>query len=283
MNYFTDLDFKTVIHSRRFYERDFTFQTRGYYSLELIRSGQLELSGDEGSVKLEAPMVFWLQKDRKYMVKRNVSRQETAEHLYCDFFGERGERIIRSLNAFCPAGHLVPRDPAGVAELFFELLKYYRLGKACYQPEMVVCLEKLMLKLMENTRPVLRPDDDPYHIWKMGDDIRKDPFRQFDFTKAANRAGISTDHYRRLFRAAHKQPPNGFVKSQRLIRSAELLTMTDMRIKDIVYSCGFHSMVDFSRSFKHQFGLSPRRYRIRNTWIQKNPAGDSEEEPQREE
>ncbi len=286
MNYFTDLVFKTVIHTTRFYERDYLFSTAGYYSLELVRCGTLRLLHCGVCTELQGPVLFWLQKDEKYVMKRNLSREETADHIYCDFSGERAERIIRALNAFCPKGYLTPGNAAGIAEIseiFFELLKYYRLGKRYYQPEMVLCVETLLLRIAAFCRPAVRPDDDPYHIWKTGDDIRKDPFQKFDFRRTARQAGISTDHYRRLFRAAHKQSPAGFVKSQRLIRSAELLVVTDMRIKEIAFSCGFHSMVDFSRSFKHYFGLSPRTYRTQKKMQgSKNPAADPEGELQRD-
>ena len=45
------------------------------------------------------------------------------------------------------------------------------------------------------------------------------------------------------------------------IMAAELLVMTDMRIKEIVYNCKFDSMMDFSRTFKRYSGMSPRDYR----------------------
>ena len=48
---------------------------------------------------------------------------------------------------------------------------------------------------------------------------------------------------------------------KQMIRAAELLVMTDMRIKEIVYNCKFSNMMDFSRSFKRHYGMSPRDYR----------------------
>ena len=46
-----------------------------------------------------------------------------------------------------------------------------------------------------------------------------------------------------------------------MIRAAELLAKTDMRIKEIVFTCHFKSLMDFSRSFRKYSGLSPRAYR----------------------
>ena len=55
--------------------------------------------------------------------------------------------------------------------------------------------------------------------------------------------------------------PKEYLLRQRMLRAVELLENTNMRIKEIVFSCHFSSDVDFSRSFKKYCGLSPRAYR----------------------
>ena len=72
---------------------------------------------------------------------------------------------------------------------------------------------------------------------------------------------LSMDHFRRLFRERHQLPPHEYLSHQRMIRAAELLAKTDMRIKEIVFTCHFKSLMDFSRSFRKYSGLSPRAYR----------------------
>ncbi len=106
-----------------------------------------------------------------------------------------------------------------------------------------------------------RVQADQYQIRKMGDEIRKDPFREFDFHQAAAQSGITLYHFRRLFRQMHGAAPAEFVRNQQMIRAVELLVMMDMRIKEIVYNCKFANLMDFSRAFKRYSGMSPRDYR----------------------
>ena len=102
---------------------------------------------------------------------------------------------------------------------------------------------------------------DPYAVCRTAEKIRRDPFRSYDFHGIAEHNGISYDHFRRLFNEKHQMPPHEYIRNQRLFRAAELLRVTNMRIKEIVFTCGFDSMMEFSRSFKRYSGLSPRAYR----------------------
>ncbi len=258
MSYFSDISSIYIFHSLHLYKEDYTFVSPSN-SLELLRNGQLNFRCGDVCRELKAPVMFWLREGEKYTISDPVHRP--VEHIFCNITGPRSDRIVESLDELCPEGYLVPRDLAGVTKIFFEILNFYRMGKQYYHPEMVVCIEKLLQKAVETFRSPTRPDHDPYHIWKTGEEIRKNPFRDFDFEVMAIQEGLSLDHYRRIFRAAHKVPPMEFVRSQRMIQAAELLTMTDMRIKEIVYNCRFKSLMEFSRSFKRYFGESPRNYR----------------------
>ena len=83
----------------------------------------------------------------------------------------------------------------------------------------------------------------------------------FDFAAFAAKKGITLYHFRRLFRQVHLMPPSEFLREQKMIRAAELLRLTSMRIKEIMFNCSFTSEMEFSRSFKRYSGYSPRKYR----------------------
>ena len=169
--------------------------------------------------------------------------------------------MLSWLDEVCPEGFLRPADPEKVTEIFVEAVDYYRMDREFYQAEIAECIDRIMLEINRTLRQGSRVQEDPYQIRKTGDEIRKDPFRDFDFHRLAAENGITLYHFRRLFRQMHGFPPAEFVRNQQMVRAAELLSMTDMRIKEIVYNCKFANMMDFSRSFKRYSGMSPRDYR----------------------
>jgi AraC-like DNA-binding protein len=55
--------------------------------------------------------------------------------------------------------------------------------------------------------------------------------------------------------------PNEFIRIVRLKRAACLLKTTELNISEIAYKVGFDDPLYFSRCFKQQFLLSPKRFR----------------------
>ena len=222
---------------------------------------QIDLSTPDKSILLTAPVLFWIRKDEAFYFSRAEGQKNPCEHLWCDFSGEKADRMLSWLDEVCPEGFLRPSDPEKVTEIFIDAINHFRMDREFYHAEIAECIDRIMLEINRTLRQGSRVQEDPYQIRKTGDEIRKDPFRDFDFHQLAAGNGITLYHFRRLFRQMHGATPAEFVRNQQMIRAAELLVMTDMRIKEIVYNCKFASMMDFSRAFKRYSGLSPRDYR----------------------
>ena len=231
------------------------------HSIEFIRSGQIFLNRRGETTLLTAPVLFWMREGEIFCFSAPEGKKKPCEHLYCDFLGEKADRMLSWLDEVCPEGFLRPSDPEKVTEIFTDAVNHFRMDREFYHAEIAECIDRIMLEINRTLRQGSRVQEDPYQIRKTGDEIRKDPFRDFDFHQLAAQNGITLYHFRRLFRAAHGCPPAEFVRNQQMIRAAELLVMTDMRIKEIVYNCKFANMMDFSRAFKRYSGLSPRDYR----------------------
>ena len=74
-------------------------------------------------------------------------------------------------------------------------------------------------------------------------------------------AGFSPFHFHRLFKSLTQETVNDIVVRFRLERAAALLRATPQRpITEIAFDCGFQSVSVFSRTFKKQYGLSPRQW-----------------------
>lgn len=260
MTYFSDLNFRIITRRVILFGSQKPFYPESN-SIEFIRNGHVMLEKDGREIALSAPVLFWM---RQGQTCRFFFPDKTAgilEHIYFDFTGARSERLLAWLEEACPAGFLTPRDPEKVSGIFYDMLKLYRNDSQANHAELAVGVEQLAAHIKESLAPAKYPLEDPYGIWQSAEKIRNDPFLYFDFHAMAAKAGITYDHYRRLFRGVHKMSPPAYVRDQRMFRAAELLRVTSLRIKEIVCSCHFDSLMEFSRSFKKYYGLSPRAYR----------------------
>ena len=262
VSYFDDMTFDVVIQHVLMYSTEHAF-TPENHSIEFISRGKIKLEANGKILDLTAPVLFWMRSGGKYRFIVEENQNTTCEHVYFDFRGRRAEKMIQELERIRPEGYVIPKNPEIVKEIFAEQLKKYRQDHIYYHPDLVVNAERLILQAVQSIRQEQKRHDDPYGIIAAANKIKSDPFADYDFRVLASQAGISYEHYRRLFRELHGSPPAAFVLNRKMFLAAEMLQMTDMRIKEIMTTCKFDSMMNFSRTFKRYSGLSPVAYRKR--------------------
>ena len=196
MNYFNDLDVKTVTRRTFFRHKHYPFTSPGY-SIEYIKAGAVQLHIDSKTVRLEAPIMFWLgPAHSRYQYETISDNLMPYEHLWIDCFGERGKRIYDSLyNAF-RNDFITLQDPRPVTDVFNEILRDFRTDKRKNHPAIVLNIEKLvylLYKAVEKTPPL---NEDRYQIMSAAEKIRLDPTGTFDLRKIASERGISPAYFR---------------------------------------------------------------------------------------
>ncbi len=77
----------------------------------------------------------------------------------------------------------------------------------------------------------------------------------------ADELGISTSHFRFLFRKATEKPFHKFLLATRLEKAREILLLSDQPIHEVSDHVGFASPAHFSRVFSQRFGVSPSQLR----------------------
>lgn len=260
MDYFSDISFRVVVH-RYFTGQDLEepFHPPSN-SLEMIRSGKIRFYRNGEEILLEGPVLFWMKRHGSYQFMRSAGQIRSCEHLYFDCDGAKSDKMIAFLEESFPEGFLPLNEPGKIGEYLFEMVNFYRLDPGKYLPELSVLVDRIMLEILRLQSRIPR-ENDPYHIRSLGDEIRKNPFRDFDFDGIAAKNSITRYHLSRLFRELHKMPPGAFLLEQRMIRAAELLRLPGMQIKEVMFNCHYTSCAEFSRAFKRFSSLSPREYR----------------------
>lgn len=103
------------------------------------------------------------------------------------------------------------------------------------------------------------PDD--YRIRKVLQSIQGDPSKTvLELARALNLSASRLGH---LFRAEVGTDLNSFLRHARLERAATLLRQTEMSIKEIAATIGYHHSSSFDRGFEKEFNVAPAGYRRR--------------------
>jgi len=78
----------------------------------------------------------------------------------------------------------------------------------------------------------------------------------------ARLANLSLSSFKREFGKIYNDSPAKYIKNKKLERASELLLVSNQRISDIAYECGFNDLAHFSKSFQEKYNLSPSKFRL---------------------
>jgi len=91
--------------------------------------------------------------------------------------------------------------------------------------------------------------------------VRKHYMENPTVAELAAELNMSETSLRLRLRKEMDRSPGQLIRSLRLKQAAQLLCFTDRTVKEISVQCGFPNAFTFSRSFRQNFGISPRRFR----------------------
>jgi AraC family transcriptional regulator len=77
----------------------------------------------------------------------------------------------------------------------------------------------------------------------------------------AQRVALSSAHLQRLFKQQTGLQLGSLVAEKRLVKAAELLTVSNLSIKEIAHAVGYRHHSSFVRAFQRRFARSPRHFR----------------------
>ena len=262
MTFFDDLEFvcsgKSSYCSSAYTRHYFD----GYYGLQFISSGKINLKvGESEMLTSSAPVCFFTSPGAAFSY--SCPPDETREHYFVCFKGERAMRY--------QAGGLLPLKPEArfypveASDKFLAnwkyLLRYLRQSGPVSHAEAVLRLEKLLLEVAKFSSC---GNDELVSDERLADliaQIADNPGKNWDFDREAAKLDLSQVHFRRLFRKTAGMPLWHYVLDCRIRYASQLLLSTDKLVKEIACECGFNGVFHFSREFKKIMKKSPENFR----------------------
>lgn len=92
--------------------------------------------------------------------------------------------------------------------------------------------------------------------------IESNLFYHFSTEELAVMTNLSLSSFKREFKKNYDDSPASYIRNKRLEKSAELLRISEERITDIAFDCGFNDLATFSKLFHDKYNTSPSNYRL---------------------
>lgn len=91
--------------------------------------------------------------------------------------------------------------------------------------------------------------------------IEANLFSQLTIEQLAEQSNLSISSFKREFAKLYDDTPANYIRNKKLEKAAELLLISDERITDIAFDCGFNDLATFTKNFSDKFHISPSAYR----------------------
>ncbi len=92
--------------------------------------------------------------------------------------------------------------------------------------------------------------------------IEANLFSQMKVEELSQQTNLSISSFKREFVKLYNDTPANYIKIRKLEKAAELLLISDERISDIAFSCGFNDLSNFTKSFHEKYQTTPTNYRL---------------------
>lgn len=148
---------------------------------------------------------------------------------------------------------------------YIESLLLYFNNPEIVDEEVIILKVKELLNLLykmnsSNVRELLHDLFNPNNL-AFKDIINKNIYEDLSIEELAHLCNLSLSSFKRKFKSIFQDTPASYIKNKRLEKAVQLLKVSEDRITDICFDCGFASVDSFSKSFKQKHGISPMEYR----------------------
>ena len=177
-------------------------------------------------------------------IKTETARSKKINHpdfIYPIHVSESLSTLYHSFFSYLKQNHKIPRK---IIELKFREM----ILNICADHNNSI-LKDVLFTLSDNVNGSIEPIMEEQYFYN----LKIDEF--------ARLCGKSISTFKREFKKAYNTTPGRWLLKKRLTLASNIMLSSDYSIQQISYECGFENDSHFNRSFKSQFGLTPKQWR----------------------
>ena len=225
---------------------------REYYLIHYIQSGQGIFERKGTRVQLGSGAIFLIRPEELTFYQADTN--DPWHYVWIGFSGARCEELLgKSVLAHDRATLTEPR----LGRLFAEIRSDIELQPAA---ELYLCARLYELFALLHQPRDHQPVKNEY-VRRATDYIKANYAQPISIESIARLIGLDRRYLCRIFAAETGQTPRDYLINFRLQRAAYYLAERGYAVQDAARSVGYEDVFNFSKAFKHRFGLAPRQYR----------------------
>ncbi len=183
-------------------------------------------------------------------------------YLWVGFAGTQAEMFLQDLGLNSSQHVFQSRHGDELKRIVTDMLKnntfsqthQYYLQSLLYEFFAVLSRDVQMEAVTEENR-------ESVYVKKAVNYIQNNYVRGIGVAEIADYTGVSRSYLYKVFSKNLGVSPKEFLTRLRLVRSRELLELTELSVEGVAMSCGYQDALVFSKAFKQETGMPPSHYR----------------------
>lgn len=225
------------------------------YYLMVLSEGTLQMDVDGRMGPVYAGSAIIHPPGYPYRYRKND--RTSLVYYWAHFTGSGAAELLESCNLRPET--VYEAGPAGaVTEGFGRLFEHFIGRDRCYGVAAAAQLASLCAMIGRNTGDTNNPS--ARRIRASLHYLHRHYAEPVPVALLAEMEHLSVSRYSALFRQCMGMSPRNFLIDLRLKMATELMTRTDLSLKQIARQVGYDDQLYFSRIFRAKKGISPRRY-----------------------
>ena len=229
---------------------------RDDYYLMYITSGKLTLALPDSWVICSAGNFIIYPPKTRYRYTHADSAG--IDYMWVHFTGSNAEKILSDYGLLTYPNINRIRDDGNIIVRFRNMFDAFAKQDKFRDSELSLLLNRLLISL---ARRVAGGDSDDRLLRASISYINASYNTELRVPTLAKMENLSVSRYNTLFRRIMNMSPIEYITKMRISSACELLTGTDLSIKEIGMLVGYSDSHFFSRIFKANVGISPADYR----------------------
>ncbi len=231
---------------------------RSFYLIHYIVEGRGTFFVNGATYRLKAGQGFLIEPD--YLTTYTADQDDPWTYVWLGFSGEEVQGILNSigLNQDSP---IFTCDPEQRPEQYvMDMLGHnYATTSDLYRREAMLLL--FFSALAQSKREAVTDQSENAYVAQAIRYIQNCYHEPLLVEDMARYVGLNRSYLSTLFKKYTGLSPIKYLQTFRMTWAAHLLSLTQLPISAVAYSCGYQEAESFHKIFKQHTGLSPKRYR----------------------
>ena len=155
--------------------------------------------------------------------------------------------------------------PFSDTETLMQILALYQKLSGNDDPSANMIIANAIFLLFRKTKPITLTKSAPvHHVERIAEFIKENYYRRITIEEIGEKFYLNRNYIRTIFVRQLGISPKQYLQRIRMERATFLLLKTNEDISLIAKSVGYDDALLFSKMFKHYYGISPQKYRLKN-------------------